>query len=164
MAATPTPISFAVGGAMVALLLSSLGCASTGARRIATPRVDTAALVREAEAEIDRGCYLCLLSATEKYEAAIAAGAIGVERKTAGAFALVAARERELGLKPSAAMDNARKHGGSTWCFCVACWRPERSWLALFDALASFHGMARPAPLDAELARGGGAVMLWMGG
>ncbi len=114
MAATPTPISFAVGGAMVALLLSSLGCASTGARRIATPRVDTAALVREAEAEIDRGCYLCLLSATEKYEAAIAAGAIGVERKTAGAFALVAARERELGLKPSAAMDNARKHGGST--------------------------------------------------
>ncbi len=91
-----------------AMLLSSLGCAS--ARRIESPRVDTAALVREADEEINRGCYLCLISATEKYEAAIAAGAIGVERKTAGAFVLMAARERELGLKPSAAMDNARKY------------------------------------------------------
>ncbi len=94
-----------------AVLLAATGCMAT--RRVEPPRVDTAALIREAEAEINRGCYLCLISATEKYEAAIAAGAVELERRTAAAFVLVAARERELGLKPSAAMDNARKYAGS---------------------------------------------------
>lgn len=112
MAATRASFTHCRALGIVAMLLSSLGCTVT--RRVEPPRVDTAALVREAEAEINRGCYLCLISATEKYESAFAAGAAGIERKTAGAFVLVAARERELGLRPSAAMDNARKHGGST--------------------------------------------------
>lgn len=110
-----TPVSFTSCGALgiFTMLLCSLGCTSAGPRRIEPPQVDTAALVREADAESERGCYLCLISATEKYEAAIAVGAIGIERKTAGAFLLVAARERELGLKPSSAMDNARKYAGA---------------------------------------------------
>lgn len=94
-----------------AMLIYSLGCTAT--RRVEPPRVDTASLIREAEAEINHGCYLCLVSATEKYEAAFAAGAAGIERKMSGAFALVAARERELGLKPSGALDSARKYAGS---------------------------------------------------
>lgn len=97
---------------LAGLLLSGLGCASSGPGRIEPPRVDAAALVREADAEIDRGCYLCLISATEKYEAAIASGAVGLERKAAGALALVAARERELGLRPSTAIESARKYAG----------------------------------------------------
>lgn len=105
-------VTFAAAS-LVALLLSSSGCGSSAPRRIEPPRVDTAALVREAGAEIDRGCYLCLISAVEKYEAAIAAGALGIERKAAGAFALLAARERELGLKPSGAMESVRKYAGS---------------------------------------------------
>jgi tetratricopeptide (TPR) repeat protein len=84
----------------------ALGCASAPPR----PRVDGAALAREADAEIDRGCYLCLKSAAEKYEQAIAAGVRSLELPAAGAWTLLAVRERELGIRPSDALERARMH------------------------------------------------------
>ena len=74
----------------------------------ASKAVDAVALAREAGAELARGCYECLRSAAFKYEAAVAAGGTVPAVRVAGAWALVAARERELGLPPSEALDRAR--------------------------------------------------------
>ncbi len=95
---------------LVAGILSgtAVGCASAPPRR--TARIDAAALAREADAELDTGCYLCLRAAAEKYEAAIAAGAGSLDVAAAGAWTLLAVRERELGLRPSDALERARTH------------------------------------------------------
>jgi tetratricopeptide (TPR) repeat protein len=95
--------------ALLALALSALvpGCAQV-TRPQATPRIDVAALEREGDAEVGRGCYACLKSAGEKYDRAVAAGAISVKPKAVRAWILVSARERELGLKPTDALDRAR--------------------------------------------------------
>ena len=92
--------------AVSAVLLE--GCA-TAPRKTAV-RPDPAKLTREAGEEIGRGCYRCLRSAAEKYEAAIAAGGRGLDAAASGAWALVEARERELGLRPSDSLDRARAH------------------------------------------------------
>jgi len=84
----------------------AFGCATADRK----PRIDAATLVREAEAEVDRGCYLCLRSAAEKYERAIAAGSRSVDLAAAGAWTLLAVRERELGLRASDALERARAH------------------------------------------------------
>ncbi len=97
----------------LAVLVSALavaGCAPTTAR-VQTPRVDPIAIERTADAERGRGCYLCLRSAAEGYEHALAnGGASGLGLKAAGAWALVAARERELGMKKSDALERASRH------------------------------------------------------
>ncbi len=103
----------ALAGVAALVTLAAMGCVSSRAPRVSAPKVDIAALLLEADAELGRGCYLCLLSAAEKYDAAIAGGAAAIDLKSAGAWALVAARERELGLKPSGAIDRARKLAGS---------------------------------------------------
>src|SRR5689334_17365113 len=89
------------GQRLVLIGLGGMGfaCASVPAAR--RPAVDAAALAREAEAEVDQGCYLCLKSAAEKYEKAIEAGAWGLDLPAAGAWTLLAVRERELGLRAS---------------------------------------------------------------
>ncbi len=99
-----------VASTLVAGILSgpASGCASAPPGK--APRIDAAALAREADAEVDRGCYLCLRSAAEKYEAAITAGAGSLDLAAAGAWTLVAVRERELGLRPSDALERARRH------------------------------------------------------
>ena len=94
--------------ALVVLFLVGAGCAPV--RRAPSPAAgaEARALILEADAEVNRGCYLCLRSATSKYEAAIRAGGAVSSIKAAGAWVLVAARERELGLQPSDALDRAR--------------------------------------------------------
>src|SRR6187549_260375 len=80
--------------ALVGLVLLSLiwnGCAPAAKK----PRTDPAKQVREAGAEMAGGCYRCLKSAAEKYEAAIRAGAKALDLEAAGAWILVEARERE---------------------------------------------------------------------
>lgn len=72
--------------------------------------MDAITLAHEADAELDRGCYLCLRSAAEKYDMAMAAGARSVELAAAGAWTLVAVRERELGLRASDALERARRY------------------------------------------------------
>jgi len=84
------------------------GCAPTTRPKA---RADPAKLAREAGEEIGRGCYRCLRSAAEKYEAAIIAGARSLDVEAAGAWTLVEARERELGLRPTDALTRARAHG-----------------------------------------------------
>ncbi|MBK5254441.1 MAG: hypothetical protein JJE39_00255 [Vicinamibacteria bacterium] len=89
-------------------LSAAPGCASASKNN--APQVNPAMLAREADAELERGCYRCLLASAEKYEAAIAAGAESLDLAAAGAWALAAVRERELGLQPSDAMERARSH------------------------------------------------------
>ncbi len=89
------------------------GCASLTKAGIASKALEAAVLAREADAEVARGCYECLRSATQKYEAALAAGAPVSRLKVAGAWILVAARERELGLQPSDAPDRAKRHAAA---------------------------------------------------
>jgi tetratricopeptide (TPR) repeat protein len=95
-----------------ALLALVPACAPV-TRPQATPRIDVAALEREADAEVARGCYACLKSAGEKYDTAAAAGAVSVQPKAVRAWILVSVRERELGLKASDALERARKHDPS---------------------------------------------------
>jgi tetratricopeptide (TPR) repeat protein len=100
------------GGGMAVLLVAALlsvfsGCA-TAPRPQSTMRVDVKALEREGDAELDRGCYLCLRSAAQKYDAAIAAGAESVRSKLVRTWILISVRERELGLRPTDALDRAR--------------------------------------------------------
>jgi tetratricopeptide (TPR) repeat protein len=94
-----------------ALFVIAAGCASEPPRK--TPRMDADTLVHEADAELDRGCYLCLRSAADKYEAAIAAGGRSLELAAAGAWTLLAVRERELGLQSSDALERARRHASA---------------------------------------------------
>lgn len=95
-----------VGGLAAGLAL--LACAPALRSGQGSTAIDARALAREADAEVARGCYECLRSAAVKYEAAVTAGG-GVPRvRVAGAWVLVAARERELGLPPSDALIRAR--------------------------------------------------------
>ena len=95
---------------MAILMVAALACAPAMRSAVRPPLADVVALEREGDAELARGCYLCLKSAADKYEAAIAAGARGLDLKAAGAWVLVAVRERELGLKSSDALGRARGH------------------------------------------------------
>jgi tetratricopeptide (TPR) repeat protein len=96
------------GGRFLAGVVLGVGCATAPVLR--KPVLDAAGLVREAEAELDRGCYLCLKSAAAKYENAILSGGRSLDIPAAGAWALVAVRERELGLRPSDALERVRSH------------------------------------------------------
>jgi tetratricopeptide (TPR) repeat protein len=89
-------------------VMALLACAPATRGGPGSRAVDVAALAREADAEVARGCYECLRSAAGKYEAAVAAGGPVPAVRVAGAWVLVAARERELGLQPSDAVDRAR--------------------------------------------------------
>ena len=100
-------VVFATCGLGLGLALAS--CASAPRQAVLAPRLDVASLIREADAEIKRGCYVCLRSGAATYEKALAADADGtLVTKAAGAWALVSARERQLGLKPTDALDRAR--------------------------------------------------------
>lgn len=88
--------------------MALVACAPATRGGPASKSVDAVALAREAGAELTRGCYECLRSAAGKYEAAVAAGGTVPAVRVAGAWALVAARERELGLQPSEALDRVR--------------------------------------------------------
>ena len=91
--------------------MAVLACAPATRGGPGSKSVDAVAMAREADAEVARGCYECLRSAAGKYEAAAAAGGAVPMVRVAGAWVLVAARERELGLQPSDALDRARGQG-----------------------------------------------------
>jgi tetratricopeptide (TPR) repeat protein len=112
-----------------------------------TPRADPAKLVREAGADLAGGCYRCLKSAAEKYEAAISAGVKSLDAEAARAWILVEARERELGLKPSDALARARAHAVG----------PQRAVLEAYVRVASGlprlnEGVTIEAAAEASLA------------
>ena len=130
-----------------------LGGACVAAVRLpAKPRgPDAVALAREADADMDRGCYLCLLAAASRYEAAIAAGAPSNSIKAAGAWALVAARERELGLPASAALDHARGNRGEGFADVVDAYVLIASSLPLRPEGVSKEALAESAKAARDL-------------
>ncbi len=99
---------------MVACVAVS-GCAPATKGGLGSKAVDAVALAREGDAEVARGCYECLRSAVGKYEAALLAGGAVPRAKVIGAWVLVAARERELGLQPSDAIERAQSRDSAPW-------------------------------------------------
>jgi tetratricopeptide (TPR) repeat protein len=134
--------------ALLAFALSTLvpACAPV-TRPQATPRIDAVALEREADAEVARGCYACLKSAGEKYDTAVAAGAMSVKPKAVRAWILASARERELGLKASDAVERARKHDPSEADELVESYLKVASGLPL-----RMEGVSKEAITDASRA------------
>ncbi|MEO8358871.1 MAG: hypothetical protein ABI672_02480, partial [Vicinamibacteria bacterium] len=101
-------IHVSVTGVALALFLAALpGCGTRST--IKMPGVDGAALERKGDVELDRGCLLCLRAAAEFYESALPSGGAALTSKAVGAWSLVGARERQLGIKPSDAFDRAQR-------------------------------------------------------
>ena len=136
---------------VASLLVSSLACAPATRSGVRPTPVDVAALEREGDAELGRGCYLCLRSAADKYEAAIAAGAPGLDPKAAGAWVLVAVRERELGLKSSDALERARRHRAPPFEELVDAYVMIASALPLLPAGTSVESRAESVKGSREL-------------
>jgi tetratricopeptide (TPR) repeat protein len=124
--------------------------------RVAGPDVQALARARErltaAPALVRAGCLDCLIDAVRDYEAAREVPAFADEATggAARAAALVALRERELGIEPSGALERSRALSASSLTL-------EQSMSLLFDVGETLSGRSDGGPVrsDAEMVAAG---------
>jgi tetratricopeptide (TPR) repeat protein len=154
------PFSRTFAGVGTAAIAAAMVLAAPACSRMSAPvtqaappsdAVDAASRLRNAQSELERGCYDCLADALVTYESLVDVPAVATEAREGAVRAalLLALRETELGLKPAGYIARARVLLGPADSASPAL----ASLVDIADVIASGPaGFTRAATTDRQLA------------